>query len=365
MRRLVPHRVHPRRLHPRRADAWTIRRRVRALAWLVVLLTLVAALPAAHDWARAAAFTADAVFRVPGRPITWFTGDPATGTADYAPGGRGVLTLPAGDGAAPGLIVVLGADPAAPDDERVVRFTDSLARIGFAVLLAQSEDLDAAVVLPVEIGRLTAAFEMLAAHPRVDGERVGYIGLSAGGSLAIVAASQPAIADRVGFVVAIGPYHDASSLAAAVLSGSFRGPDGVQAWDPARISERAVRNTLLAALDEPGRAAFEALGEGATIAEVEAFLSGLGAAARASLEGVSPSDHVQGLRAPLYLLHDRADAFVPWVESEALAADHVPELYHRLDLFDHVEPAPGNLRHAARDGWRLLRLLARILGEFG
>ena len=346
-------------------DAWTIRHRLRFLARIVALLVILAALPTAHDWVRATAFTADVVFRVPGRPITWFTGDPSTHTLDYAEGGRGVLTLPAGDGEAPGLIVVLGADPAEADDERVVRFTEGLARIGFAVLLTHSDDLDGAVVLPVEIGRLTAAFEALAAHPRVREDRVGYVGLSAGGSLTIVAAAQPEVAGDVAFVVAIGPYYDAASLAASVLSESFRGPDGVVAWDPARISERAVRNTLLASLDEPGRAAFEALADGATIEEAEAFLAGLGPAPRANLEGVSPSSHVDGLRAPLYLLHDRSDAFVPWVESEALAAAHEPALYHRLDLFDHVEPQPGNLRHAARDGWRMLRLLAHILGEFG
>ena len=346
-------------------DEWTIAHRLRFLTRIVALLLILAALPTAHDWWRATTFTADVVFGLPGRPITWFSGDPSTITLDYAEGGRGVLTLPAGDGEAPGLILALGADPAEADDERVVRFTEGLARIGFAVLLTQSEELDAAVVRPVEIGRLTAAFEALAAHPRVRDDRVGYVGLSAGGSLTIVAAAQPEVAGKVGFIVAIGPYYDASSLAASVLSESFRGPDGVEAWDPARISERAVDNTLLAALDDPGRAAFEALGDGVTIEEAEAFLESLAPAALANLEGVSPSDHIGGLQAPLYLLHDRADRFVPWVESEALVADHKPALYHRLDLFDHVEPDPGNLRHAVRDGWRLLRLLAHILGEFG
>ena len=353
------------RLDARRLDAWTIRRRVRVLAALVVVLAAVAAAPAAHDWWRATTFTADVVFRLPVRPITWFVGDPAAGAFEYGEGGRGVLTLPAGDAPAPGLILALGADPAEADDERVVRFTEGLARIGFAVLLTQSDELDGAVVLPVEIGRLTAAFEALAAHPRVRADRVGYVGLSAGGSLTIVAAARPEVAADVAFVVALGPYHDAASLAASVLSASFRGSDGVEAWDPARISERAVRNTLLASLDEPSRAALDALGEEPTLEEAEAFLAGLGAAPRANLEAVSPSRHAQGLRAPLYLLHDRADRFVPWVESEALAAAHEPAVYHRLDLFDHVEPNPGSLRYALRDGWRLLRLLAHILGEFG
>ena len=56
--------------------------------------------------------------------------------------GFGVLTRRGGDGLAPGLGLVRGADPAPPDDPRVVRLTDSLARLGFAILLTQSDDLD-------------------------------------------------------------------------------------------------------------------------------------------------------------------------------------------------------------------------------
>ena len=353
------------RLHPRRTDAWGVRRRLAAVsALLALLLALGAAWHPAHDWLRAAGFASDSIFRLPGRPLAWFTGDPSTRPVAYGAGGRGLLTLPAGDGSAPGIVLTLGADPAEAGDERVARLTDGLARAGFAVLLARSPDLDDALVLPAEIPRLTAAFEALAAHPRVRGRPAGYAGLSAGGSLAVVAASQPAIASRVAFVVAIGPYHDAASLAAAVLSSSYRGPAGVEAWTPAAISRRAVRGTLLASLPEGERDLASAVLDGRPrLEDLEALLAALGPEARAGLDAVSPSRHVEGLRAPLYLLHDRNDAFVPWTESEALAAQREPAVYHRLDIFEHVEPRPGNLEHALRDGWRLLRLLRRIIAD--
>ena len=82
-----------------------------------------------------------------------------------------------------------------------------------------------------------------------------------------------------------------------------------------------------------------------------------------TLEAISPSHAIAGLRAPLYLLHDRNDEFIPWVESEALAANHEPAIYHRLDLFEHVDPDPGNVRYLARDGWRLVRLFVRIMED--
>ena len=367
------------RLHPGRIDGWSVRRRVRAVAALLVLLAVVAALPTAHSYLRAGAFTADVVLQLPVGPLAWATHAPTIEDFEWGGegSGRGQLTLPAGDDQQPAIILVLGADPAPADDERVLSLTGGLARVGFAVLLTESDDLNAAVVLPSEIPRLAGAFEALAAHPRVREDRVGYVALSAGGSLAIVAASQPQIADRVAYVVALGPYYDAASLAAAVTSYSFRGPDGVEEWEPAGIARRVVRNTLLAGLPEAERAAIDA-GQapgsvgGAAVAELlrlpslaraEALLQALPPEQRAHLAAVSPRYAIAGLRAPLYLLHDRSDEFIPWTESEAMAEAHEPHIYHRLDLFQHVEPDPGNVEHMLRDGWRIIRLVVRILED--
>ena len=126
---------------------------------------------------RATAFTADVVFRVPGRPITWFTGDPSTHTLDYAEGGRGVLTLPAGDGEAPGSSSCSERTPPRPTTSASCVHRGPRAH-RLRVLLTHSDDLDAAVVLPVEIGRLTAAFERSPRTARVREDRVGYVGLS-------------------------------------------------------------------------------------------------------------------------------------------------------------------------------------------
>ncbi len=365
------------RLHPRRIEGWSVRRRVRVVVWLLMLLTVVAAAPTAHSCLRATAFTADVVLQLPVRPLAWSTHAPSVEDIEWSGevGGRGQLTLPEGDNERPAIILVLGADPAPSDDDRVLSLTGGLARIGFVVLLTESDDLNAAVVLPSEIPRLVGAFEALEQHPRVNKEQIGYVALSAGGSLAIVAAAQPEIADRVWYVVALGPYYDAETLAAAVTSYRFRGPEGIEEWEPAGIARRVVRNTLLAGLPEAERAAIEA-GEaaqtagGAAVAELlqlptldraEELIASLPAAQRAHLEAVSPRYSSGGLRAPLYLLHDRSDEFIPWTESEALAEAYEPDSYHRLDLFQHVEPDPGNVEHMLRDGWRILRLIVGIL----
>ena len=102
-----------------RLDGWDIPRRVAAIGGYLLLLALLAAsLPTIHVLARATAFTSDAVFRLPVRPLTWVTGDPSTvpfswgGIGDEGDErGHGLLTLPAGEGAKPAIIVVRRATP--------------------------------------------------------------------------------------------------------------------------------------------------------------------------------------------------------------------------------------------------------------
>ncbi len=340
------------------AGAGSIRSRVIAMAALVALLSIAAFAPHARSYTRAVALFADAVVRLPVRPLTWVTNDPSSQPLAWAEGGRGLLTLPGGEGTAPAIVLVLGADPAAPDDPRVERLTDALARVGFAVLLTQSDDLNQKRVLPAEPRRLVGAFEALGAHPRVNADRVGFVGLSVGGSLAIVAASDSRIADRVAFVLAIGPYFDAASLVASTLAQRHRLPDGrEEAWAPHDTTIEVVRETVLTI--EIGSDLLDGRFAG-DLGQAEALIDSLPPASRAMLEAVSPRYAVAGLRAPLYLLHDRDDPFVPWTESEALAAAVGPAVYHRIDLFEHVEPQIGNVRVLLRDGWRFVRLFAAI-----
>ncbi len=132
----------------------------------------------------------------------------------------------------------------------------------------------------------------------------------------------------------------------------------MQPWDPAAITLDVVQERLLVALSQEERTLLAR--RNLTLAEVEALLAGLDPGLKAALNAISPRFTIEGLRAPLYLMHDRNDAFIPWPESDALAAAYEPEVYHRTELFEHVEPRIGNIPVLLRDGWRLLRLYRAI-----
>jgi acetyl esterase/lipase len=233
-------------------------------------------------------------------------------------------------------------------------------------------------VEPGEVDRLVAAFEAVEAHGNVNARHVGYVGLSAGGSLVAIAAARPAIAERVRFVLAIGPYYDAETLAADVVSETMQTPEGIEPWHPRSIARYVVRETLLSTLPDGERAAIEGertpegeqaravaeLLSGTSRERAEELLAGL-EGTEAHLQAVSPRYALGGLRAPLYLVHDVADEFIPWVESERLAEAHRPAVYHRTEIFEHVEPRIDSMGVVVRDGWRLFRLFTRVIRDSG
>jgi hypothetical protein len=118
--------------------------------------------------------------------------------------------------------------------------------------------LDEGRVLPNEVDAHVGAFELLRDHPAVNRERIGMMGLSATGSITIAAAADRRIREDIWFVLVLGTYFDAASLIAAVVSRSCPTNRGLSAWEPERLSEEVVRETLLAALDAGDRVALEA-----------------------------------------------------------------------------------------------------------
>ena len=347
------------------------------MALVVVALGTLASAPHISATLRAAALLGDVVFRAPVRPLAYLTPAPTTGTLQWGEGGAGALTLPGGTGPHAGLVLMLGAEPAEPSDPRVQRLTDGLARSGLATLLVRSPRLIDGALTPDEATLLVDAFRALRGHPRIRADRVAFVGLSVGGSIAMIAAADPAIAEHVWFVLAIGPHYDGRTLVASIAGRAYRDAGATVPWSPDATATGIMTRTLLAALPGADRDAIAAgtpptSTDGAVVRdllrardldEAERLVARLGPPMQAALDAVSPRSHLAALRAPLYLLHDRSDAFIPWPESEAIAAVARPAVYERLDLFEHVDPRPGSATILLRDGWRLLRLFARILAS--
>ncbi len=163
----------------------------------------------------------------------------------------GTLTLPPDEHVVPGLLLITGSGAQDRNEEILghkpfLVIADHLTRAGFAVLrvddrgVGGSTGSDADATFDDLVGDALAGVELLRAHPRVDGDRVGLLGHSQGGYLAPVAALE---ADSgVAFVILMaGPALDGFSVLVAQNERIF--DLALRQADP-EVSDEVVTETI-------------------------------------------------------------------------------------------------------------------------
>ena len=79
------------------------------------------------------------------------------------------------------------------------------------------------------------------------------------------------------------------------------------------------------------------------------------------LRAISPLTVLDAVQAPVLLMHDRSDTFIPYTESRSIAATlgqagRPPVRYSEFRLFAHVLPGRSlPLRELIPEVWRLVR----------
>lgn len=329
----------------------------------------------------------------PVKPQSWFTGDSMREEVHYqtAEGTAvaDVYRLTDGRPRAAAMIS-LGANERGRDDSDVISLGHALARAGFVVMFhwTSALGLDASMD-PAEPERLVMAFQYLEGRDYVDGDRVGLAGFCVGASFALVAASDSRISDRVYFVNAFGPFFDAKCLILQIASRAILYEGEPTAWEPDSLTLRVVSNALIGTLHDPDDVdtltrhflndhpatqhelaalspsgkTVAALLDGVEPREAERLYPTLPDRFREDLARVSPSNHVEGLRARLLVMHDRYDMAVPAAESRRL----VKKMRERLDVrytefvsFQHVRPGAGGLLTRLGQALQLYRHMYHI-----
>ena len=338
------------------------------------------------------------------KPLNLFSEPPIRSAVPYrivGPDGEPELAelwLPAWASAerqAGAMLLVLGVNNVGRNHPAVERVADGLARSGVAVLVPDSRVLLEGRLELGEVDGVVRALELLAARPEVDPERLGSVGFSVGGSLALLAAADPRIAEAVRWVNAFGAFADAETYLACVAAHAYVGAGGQEvAWEPTPLAREVFLNFVLAQIAIPAdrralTAAFaetviagnrpapdralradlvtdeaRAIHDLLTASSIEAARDAIGALSaesRAFIDAISPARHLDGLRAPVHLMHETEDHHVPFVESRALAAAlrdaGLLEAHTEFRLFDHVQPDDLDLVAAAPE---LLKLLLHV-----
>jgi dienelactone hydrolase len=314
------------------------------------------------------------------------------------------LWLPAwasADRPAGAMLLVFGVNNLGRNHPAIVRVADGLARTGVAVLVPDSRTLLEGRLEVGEIDGVVRAFELLAARPEVDRERLGIVGFSVGGSLALLAAADERIARQVRWVNAFGAFADAGTYLASVSAHAYRDTDGSAVeWQPTPLALEVYVNFLLAhvtdaadreALDrtfadpiragdrpapdpalrrrlttDAGRGVHDLL-TARSLETAERAIAELPVASLRFIDAISPARHLGGLRADVYLMHETEDHHVPFVESRALASAYeeagLLRRHTEFRLFDHVQPDDLDLAAATPELWKLLLHVRTLMEE--
>ena len=289
------------------------------------------------------------------------------------------------------LVVVPGVHHLGMEEPRLRRFARALASHGYLVLTPQVDDL-----ADYNITRGSATVIGDAVHElarRSGSQKVGLLGLSFAGGMALIAASDPAVEPQLSGVIAIGAHDDLTRVLDFFETDQTRAPDGtllkMQAheygslvtayshatafFSPQDVAQaRITLRTLLwedlpqahaeaAKLSPAGQARMAQLFAHDTkslVADTHRALT----SARPELDAASPHYYLARVHVPVMLLHGSADNVVPPTESLWLEKD-LPKGVLRAAL---ISPAIGHVEvggSGVMDQVRLVHWMAEMLEQ--
>lgn len=367
----------------------TMRKLILAIALLMLALTFgpalrysraTAALLEIEDPKGSHSFTRPIQYKVEEQPTSVVVGVDKVSARLYIPAGRI---------SAPGIVVLHGIHHLGIEEPRLVNFAQVLAASGYVVLTPELPALADYHIEQGSIAIIGASAQYLAAQMKVD--RVGVLGLSFAGGLALLAAADPQWSSSIAYVVAIGAHDDLARVVKFLVTDSAPEPDGstlhltaheygalITVYDHpedffAANDTAAARQSLrsflwekaddarasAAALSPRGRALMTMLLAHDRHSIFAALTAELETRAQ-EISQVSPAGHLGSVRVPVLLLHGAADSVIPSSETLWLARDLPPGTLREVLIspaISHVEvKGPG-----IGDRLRLVQWMAVLL----
>jgi acetyl esterase/lipase len=298
------------------------------------------------------------------------------------PKGRGLLVAdvyrPQDGDVHGGMVISVGAAPKIREHPGVIRLSKTAARAGMVVMIPQlyypfhenvlPEDVQGLVnAFGTNVEEIIASYQWLREQPYVDPDRLGIFGASAGAGIALVSASDPRISQKVDFFASLGTYYDLVDLISAITTESIQYNGHTEPWDPWLTSVRVLSNSVISYLPDAedrdiltrifvdeeegarslvGRLSSRARDiygafEDRDPERILAFWGDVSPQDVATLREVSPSSSVQALDTDLFIMHDRSDPYIPYVESrrlrDATAGNGHQVYFAEFDFLNHVE----------------------------
>ncbi len=321
------------------------------------------------------------------RPFTEETGTALTpqGALRYR------LYLPTGVGRPPGIVLLHGIKREGIEEPRLINFGRALAGAGIEVMTPELKDLADYRVTPATIDTIGNAAVVLAA--KINQPKVGILGISFGGGLALLAATKPEFSDKIAFVLAVGAHDDMTRVARFFAANMIERPDGsavslkaheygalILAYShpedffPTKDVPAATQALRLWIWEQPA-ASMQTADTLSTAGkqELDLLLHHRGDLQQTFLrevdrhqdemQAVSPHSHLSELHVPVFLLHGATDTIIPssetlWLAKDVPTGDLRNVLVSRAMNMIHVD---GEHPVTLAERWDLVNFFAGVL----
>lgn len=271
----------------------------------------------------------------------------------------------------PGIVVAHGVHYRGIDEDRLVPFARALAESGLTVLTPELREIADYRITKSGVDVMQDSVRYLASRrDHVDGERVGLLGFSFAGGLALVAARAPETANHLSYVTSVGGHHDLRRVLKFLIHNEIETPTGIvqtpaheyglvvlvygnlahfapaadqaalhetyQAW--LHVDRKAAREAAKNLTTPEGQRLWQLL-EKQRLQELAPDLDRLLAEQSATLSALSSAGHLQDLTVPVYLLHGAHDSVIPPSETDAAHLELAGADHRALvtPLIEHVE----------------------------
>lgn len=303
---------------------------------------------------------------------------------------RARLFRPRGVSDAPGVVVVHGVHRLGIDEPRLLRFARAIASSGVAVLTPEVGEIQSYRIEPSAIDTLGLAARAL--RERTGAARVGLMGMSFAGGLALLAAADPRFSKDIGVVVAIGAHHDLGRVARYLATSDIELPGGGKehlaaheygllvlvharaerffADEDAKTARESLRawladdrdkaRALAEGLSPKGKETITALFDHQMERVLPEILASIDRD-REGLEKLSPRGHLDRVSAEVFLLHGAKDSVIPAAETRWLAHEMPKDKLGAALVSPAIVHVEITGEPSAGEQWSLVHFMASVL----
>ncbi|MGH9641203.1 MAG: alpha/beta hydrolase [Terriglobales bacterium] len=302
---------------------------------------------------------------------------------------RARLYVPQGIVNPPGMLVVHGIHHLGIDEPRLVAFARALSASGIEVL---TPELPALADYRVDAHSIDLIGNSARSFSQSLGQKVGVFGISFGGGLSLLAATNQQDERFIRFVVSVGGYDDLERVCQFFISNQIARPDGTilhmaaheygplvliyshveDFFPPADVdvAREALRLLLWEKVDEsrkgaeklspPSRKEMDLL-YNHDIEPLASEIERVIAQHRAEMTAVSPHGRLSDLHVPVLLLHGSDDNVIPPTELLCLARDVPPADLQMALISPVLSHVSLERKPSLADNFRLVRFMAKML----